>query len=525
MNRLTIRRSILLIIIAAFLISLCSCVDQALPENPDVTPDISPSSDISSASSADQLFTARYDSDFTFNPITGTSPDNMALVPLMYEGLFVLNEELTAEPVLCASFDTSDGINYTFKLKPNIAMSDGSTLNATDVKYSLTSAMQKGRFVGRFKIIDAITAADSLTLKITLKSANYKLPELLDVPIIKSGSINANYPPGSGPYYLDRTGAPRLLSMAAYRDAASMPVPVIYLKACSDTELSVAFSSQAIDLFWDDPADSSDISILSDHEIRYYNTTILQYVGFNVRNSLLSNANLRRALGLIIDRKDIVSNIYSSHALAAPLILSPAYSQYDPAWENSDSDPLASLSQIFASLQMADDDSDGYLEINKTPFTLTFIVNADNKYKVAAAQMITDSLKTVGINVDLKKLHWDAYMTALTSGSFDMYYGDISLSADYDLTELLSPGGSLDYGHAASSGYQARIDDFLASADDAKEKTAAQSLCAYVSENAPIIPVLYRQYTVHTNKNVVSGMKPTPSSLFYGLTGWKITLG
>jgi peptide/nickel transport system substrate-binding protein len=448
----------------------------------------------------------------------------------MYEGLFVLNEDMVAEPVLCDSFQTSDGINYTFKLKPGIAMSDGSTLTAADVRYTLTEAMQGGRFSGRLIVIDAITAVDGLTLNITLKSANRKLPELLDIPIIKNGTGDQNYPPGSGPYYYEKTGVPRLVSFRPHRDAGSTPVTTIYLRDCTNAELSKEFSAQSVDLFWDDPDDSSEINILSDHEIRYYNTTILQYVGFNTKNTLLANADLRRALGLIIDRKQIVSQVYSSHALAAPLVLSPYYRFYNPAWENNNLDPLAKLSQIFASLEMDDVDSNGYLEIPDgsggwTPITLKFIVNGDNMYKVRAAQMITDTLKTVGINVNLTKYSWEQYKTALESGSFDMYYGDVSLPASFDLTELLSPGGSLDYGHAGHSEYQQRIENFLAASGEDTEKDAAKKMCAYIAEYAPISPVLYRQLNVHTNNIVVSGLKPTQSSIFYGLTGWQITLG
>lgn len=524
MNRLMIRHVILLII-ASVLLSISACGNQSITKNPDVTPEPTPSSVSSTASLADNLFTVRYESGFAFNPITGTSTDNMALVPLMYESLFVLNEKMAAEPVICERFETSDGSSYTFILKSGIAMSDGSNMTATDVKYTLTSAMQNGRYAGRLKNIDTITASDATTLKITLKKANYKLPELLDIPIIKNGTNDQNYPPGSGPYYFENNGVPRLVAFQNHRNSASTPIPIIYLKDCSDTELSVAFSSQAVDLFQDDPADASDINILSDHEIRYYNTTILQFVGFNTENSVLAKPELRRAFGLTIDRKDIVSNVYSSHALAAPLVLSPFYRLYDPIWESSVTDPLAKLSEIFGSLEMADDDSDGFLEINKVPFTLTFIVNADNEYKVDAAQKITDSLKTVGINVNLTKLSWEAYMTALANGDFDMYYGDVCLPADYDLTELLSPGGVLDYGNIATSGFKSHIDDFLSASGDDAEKDAAKELCAYIGQNAPIIPVLYRQYNVHTNKNVVSGMKPTQSSIFYGLTGWEITLG
>lgn len=530
MNRLIVQRLTLFIIAASFLLTLVACSNQTPTKDPDVTPEVSPSADVPVTSAADNLFTVRYEAAYSFNPITGTSTDNMALVPLMYEGLFVLNEKMVAEPVVCDSYETSDGINYTFKLKAGIAMTDGSTLSAADAKYSIGWAMQAGRYAGRFKNIANITATDSLTLSITLNTADYSLPELLDVPIIKYGSIEANYPPGSGPYYFVSTGSPRLVSHQSYRDADKVPIQSIYLRDCSDAELSIAFSSQSVDLFCDDPADATDINILSDHEIRYYNTTILQFVGFNEKNPFLANADLRRAFGLIVDRKNIVSSVYTSHALAAPLILSPNYKYYDTAWENSTADPLAKLSEIFASLNLDDANSDGYLEIpdghgGYAPITLTFIVNADNKYKVQAAQKITDTLKTVGINVNLTKLSWDAYMTALENGNFDMYYGDVCLPANFDLSELLSPGGSLDYGHAANSDYETRIKNFLAASSEDAKREAAKKLCAYISQYAPVIPVLYRQLNVHTNKNVVSGMKPTQSNIFYGLTGWEITLG
>lgn len=519
-------RTVALLIVGAILLTLSSCSKQNGAPGTDNSA-ITGSSDINaSGGSAVNLFTIRFNSNYSLNPITGTNPDNMALAPLMYESLFVLNEKLAAEPVLCDNF-TTDGINYTFKIKSGISMSDGSTLTASDVKYSLGWAKQAGRFTGRLRIVQDITAVDALTLKITLKSANYMLPELLDIPVIKYGSIEDKYPPGTGPYKFVTSDTPSLSALPGYREP--LPVSVIYLKDCSDIELPAAFSSQAIDLFWDDPADWSDINILNDHVVRYYNTTILEFLGFNAKRGILSNPDLRRALGLAIDRKKIVDSIYSNHAIAAPLVISPVCSLYDTAWEKKETDALSEISSIFASLHMDDSNSDGYLEIpnannSMVTMNLSIIVNGDNHYKVAAAQQITDALRAVGINATLKTLSWSAYMSALQSGSFDMYYGDVFLPADYDLTELLSPGGSIDYGHVGNSSYQTRINAFLGASDETAQKNAAQQMCAYIDEKAPIIPVLYREYAVHTNGKVVLGVNPTQSSIFYGYTGWKITL-
>lgn len=529
MNRQIRQAAATLVTAAAVLISLPGCggQSQAKPGNTPAPPSTEASSTAPGA--ADHAFTIRYSADSTFNPITGTDPNNMYLAPLMYEGLFVNNDKLAMEPVLCESY-TNEGSAYTFKLKSGIAMSDGSTLTSADVKYTLTQAMESGRYAGRLTIIDTITVVDPLTVKITLSRTNYRLPLLLDIPIIKANSIDQNHPPGTGPYIFTQGDSPKLVASPKYRDYAKLPFPEIQLRSCTDAELSVDFSSQAIDMFWDDPTDSDDINILSDHEVRYYSTTILEYVGFNARNSALNSAQLRHAIGLVVDRNKIIRNVYSNHALPAPLLLSSNYSQYNTAWESKTNDTLGSISAIFSTLGLKDDNSDGFLEVPSStggyaPITLTFIVNGDNSYKVQAAQEISKSLKEVGINVTLTPLRWSEYLSTLKSGAFDLYYGDVSLPASFDFTQLLSSGGSLDFGHTGSAQYTESINAFLSASDADSQKAAAQQLCSLVSDNAPIIPVLYKEYALHTNRNAISGLDPTQSSLFYGLINWKINLG
>jgi ABC-type transport system substrate-binding protein len=516
---------------AAALASLCSCeTPTAAPSQPSASADAAavPSSAAVAASGAvDRIFTIRYRADRTLNPITGTDPDNMALAPLMYESLFVLNSKLEAEKVLCEECSTPDGINYTITLKSGIAMSDGSTLTAADVKYTLSMARQTGRFTGRLKIIDSVSAADNLTVNITLKYADYMFPKLLDVPVIKANSIDQNHPAGSGPYYYTLSDNPSLTALSGYRHA--VPLPVITLKDVTDDQLSVDFSSQAIDFFWDDPADSSDIIIRSDHEIRFYDTTVLEFIGFNAKNAVLANPDIRHALGLSIDRAAIIDTVYSNHAVSAPLVLSPKYGHYDTAWEPKVTDALGEISAIFIALNM-DTDSEGYLGLpdgggNITPINLTMIVNKDNTYKVQVAQLVAEAIRSVGINVTLVPLTWNAYMTALENGAFDLFLGDISLPADYDLTALLSSSGALDYGNVGDASYVEYIHAFLASPDDDTQKASAKALCDYIYTQAPIVPILYREFAVHSNRNVVIGLDPTQSSLFYGFSGWRINLG
>ena len=58
-----------------------------------------------------------------------------------------------------------------------------------------------------------------------------------------------------------------------------------------------------------------------------------------------------------------------------------------------------------------------------------------------------------------------------------MYYAEVKLKADFDLTELLVSGGSLNYGGIADDGYKALIDAYYAATNELRP-AAAEALYA-----------------------------------------------
>ena len=224
LNPLFRRAAAGLIAMTTLFMTLSACQKSAPVDDPDVSEDVQPSASASVVHHTDNRFTVRYHADYSFNPLTGTDPDNIALTPLLYEGLFVLDEDWTPHPVLCDDYETSDGLTYTMTLKPDITMTDGSSLTAQDVRYSLEQAAAVGRFAGRLHNIESVDAVNDLTVKITLKTASYKLPALLDIPIIKTNTIDYNHPVGTGPYYYESSGEPRLVAYSGYRITAACPL-------------------------------------------------------------------------------------------------------------------------------------------------------------------------------------------------------------------------------------------------------------------------------------------------------------
>jgi len=474
-------------------------------------------------------FTLRYDSKSSLNPITALNRDNILLGSLMYESLFVLDDKMTAEPVLCESWETEDNVTFIFTLLPNIAMSDGTWLTADDVVYTLRQSMQKGRFVNRFGSVASIASDGGLAVTIVLRSPNSRFMNLLDVPIIKSGSIDSQLPPGTGPYVFADPESMQLQRFTRYRDYFDLPVSFVYLIECADDELTQFFDDGHISLLWDDPSDAFEIRLNRLYDPRLYDTTTMQFIGFNGRLSVLRDPDVRRAIGCAVEREFIVSELMpAGHALAAPLPLSPAFSQYNTAWEYSEYEPFEEMALLLKRAGLSDYDDDSFLEIwdgygGYEKFSIIFIVNSENLHRVRVAQRIADTLRRAGLDIIVRELPWDSYISALENGNFGMYYGEIMLGADFDLSPLLLPG-KLNYGGMANTTYKPFIDDFLYAKTDFEVNYAANRLLEEIKSKSPFIPILYKRHVIYSPMGAVTGVSPSQSNVFRNITEWTINL-
>ena len=148
-------------------------------------------------------------------------------------------------------------------------------------------------------------------------------------------------------------------------------------------------------------------------------------------------------------------------------------------------------------------------------------MNSENSFKVSAAEQIARSLSAFDLSIEVLALPWEEYTAALAAGDFDLYYGEVKLTADWDLSALLGTGGSLNYGGWSSP----QTDQLLASCAAASDRGAAlKNLCAHLRQQSPILPVCFKSTSVLVQTGVVEGLKPTMANPFYDLTACTIHL-
>lgn len=482
---------------------LAGCWQEELPEEPeDVLPPFEEGPAEESKTTLPERFALPYMPGRTLDPID--CPDGMQQVAasLLYEGLFRLDGSFEPQPCLCISYthDETAG-RYTFSLRPGVQFSDGSPLTARDVKASLDRARTSERYGSRLSGISSVSAGgDSVT--VSLNGPNAALPALLDVPIVKSGGQDGPAPLGTGPYfYAEEESGAYLIANQSWWRGESQPLDRIALVEAADSSAMLyRFSSHEVQLITADLTGLTAVSTTGSVGCVDAETTVMQYVGCNTARAPLDSPALRRALWLGIDRANVVGAYLSGHGTAAAFPVSPVSALYPSALEEN-----YSVDGFAAALTES-----GY-----TPGeALMLLVNEENSFKQATARYLAERWTAGGVSVEVRTLPWEEYAAALASGDFDLYYGEVRLSADWDLSSLLEPGGALNYGHWSHPD-TSRLLQELAGAED---RTAAmRALCTHLKDQAPILPVCFKSTSVLTQAEVVEGLAPTAAEPFYAL--------
>src|SRR5579885_3191294 len=78
----------------------------------------------------------------TFDPALASDIPSIAAVDMVFTGLVTLDDKLQIHNQLAQSYQvSSDGLTWTFKLKPNLKFSDGTPLTSKDVAYSIDRSL------------------------------------------------------------------------------------------------------------------------------------------------------------------------------------------------------------------------------------------------------------------------------------------------------------------------------------------------------------------------------------------------
>ena len=447
----------------------------------------------------------------TLDPLTCPDGAQQTVAALLYEGLYALDPTFTPQPRLCAEAQCNDDATiWTLTLRQDVRFSDGSALRARDVTASLQRAKESERYGDRLAAVTSISESRGRVI-LRLSRPNASLPALLDIPIVKSGTQDSAVPTGTGPYVLTADGDAHLLTANAdWWQGKALPTERIRLVDCADeSSVRYQFSSHAVQLLVSDQTGASPLRSGSRYDMAETDTAILHCLLLNQKTELLRSAAVRRCLSLGIDRESLVSACLSGHGRAAQFPLSPASPLYpadlEDAYRYEDFEDALDRAGLHTGTSQA----------------LTLLVCGDSQFKTAAASYLAAALSVCDLQITVRALPWAEYTAALEKGDFDLCYAAVKLSADWDITSLVTPGGTLNYGRFDNAALTQRL---TALGEKNGTASAMAAFCRQFRQQAPFLPLCFESRSVLTQQGVFEGLTPTAADPFYGIGNWQLHL-
>jgi len=475
------------------------------------------------------------------NPYTSTSRDNLAVSGLIYEGLFALDEGFTSIPVLAENISTVDGSRFLIEIKSDVTFHSGAALTVVDVIYSMNRAQSSALYGDRLEMItdyNRVQNAEGETslyaFEILIDRVHGNLPVLLTFPIIQNGTGYRAVPPGTGPFFRSQDeGSPRLESFAEHRYSAELPVDTIYLAEIGTVEqLTAHFNSGLLDIVALDITTTGEPRIAGTRELRQFESSMIDFIGFNVHRPEMARNEVRQAISRAIDRDYIAESIMRGNAVSSTLPIHPILPFYDERLALQHDFDLEFARGMLTGIhdinqeteaeeQDPEDEDTETGEAEGPRIRLTLLVASGNTMRLDTASFIASNISALGYQVDLLDLPYAQFMQALQAGNFDLFYGQVRLQPDFDLSPILH--GDLAFGGIEWLVPHRVIDDFLASSP-ANRGEAATAMGAAILAEAPIATIAFRNLAVATQRGVVAGLSSTQDSIYHNVWDWLLDL-
>ena len=253
-----------------------------------------------------QEFSLAYYPDRGMNPLSCNDFTNRVLFSLIYQNLFNVKSDYSVEPVLCSRYKVSASYRtWTFYIDDRATFSDGTPLTAQDVLDTFLAAKSEGYYAGRFAHVADISLSEDGGVVFVLDTPYENLPQLLDVPILKSLEVAASAPLGTGPYILSSSlaGANLRRNLNWWANGTELVVTaesIPLVEATDPANIRDQFEFFDVGLVLADPCSDFYADFRCDYELWDVDNGIFMYLGCNIRYVDFLEKNNLRSIAFVV---------------------------------------------------------------------------------------------------------------------------------------------------------------------------------------------------------------------------------
>jgi peptide/nickel transport system substrate-binding protein len=219
---------------------------------------------------------------------------------------------------------------------------------------------------------------------------------------------------------------------------------VIFKIVPDKTNLLMQLKSGEIDMVGNIPASEIESLKNSNNGLTVYQVDgrVYYYIGYNEKNSLFADREIRRALTMALDRNKIIDALLYGNGRPC---LGPLAPMVKWAYNENVKDIAYNPETTKAVLKKAgwkDSDGDEILDKNGKKFEFTLSCATGNQLKADVAVIVQEQLKKIGIKVNIDMLEWTTFIDHIQSKNFDACINGWSTPYYVDPTPVFHSGST-----------------------------------------------------------------------------------
>ena len=402
------------------------------------------------------------------------------LIGNVYEALVSRNSNNEVEPGLAKSWTISnDGLTYTFKLNEHMNFSNGDTLDATDVAWSINQLKSKQYYNSdQVENLKQASAPDATTVKLTLSRPDANMLWYLSgrpgLVFDKDARYDAKTTAvGSGPYVVKSFDSSSKLVLQANpkywggaHKARTTTVTVRFLP--DDNAALNALTSGDVQVL--SPVNANMTGKLKSsgkYTVKATEGSDKFVLTFNCTGAKTADKRVRQAIRYAINHKEIIASRGGVDAtLGGPI------PSVDPGYEDLTGLYPYNPAKAKSLMQQA-----GYSTNHPLKLTLTYA----NVYGSELGEQLRSQLSHIGIDLNVNTVEFSTWLQDVhTNGDYDLSLVDHAES--HDFYKWTQPDY---YYHYDNAQVQALYAKALAATDEQDSAQYLKQAARIVSEDAP----------------------------------------
>jgi peptide/nickel transport system substrate-binding protein len=445
------------------------------------------------------------------DPRIGLDAQSERIDSLIFDDLLTRGDNLDVAPGLAERWEIPDPLTYIFHLHRGVKFHDGRRLTARDVKWTFDSLLT-GKIhsvkAATYRFVDHIDAPDDFTVVFHMKEPYAALlwnvsDGAMGIVPYGSGNEMTTHPIGSGPFKFVSAETDKEVIVERNDDywgeqakIARVRFAVVPDATTRALELRKGSADAAINALTPDTV----LTLQREPSLAVERAsgTVLNYLGFNLRDPILRDVRVRQAIAYALDRKPMIEYLWRGEAEPARSILPPQSWAYDGDVTVYPHDPERARELL---------DAAGYPTNNGVRFHITMKTSTDENTRLMVAVM-QQQLREVGIALDIRSFEFATFFSDVTHGLFQMYgLRWIGGNEDPDIFEYAFDSAKFPPG-GANRGYysNAKVDELIGrgrrEVDPAVRKAIYAELQRILARDLPYIDLWYLDNVLVHNKRV-----------------------